>query len=461
MRQNLFYVLTLILLLASCEKNKNAEAPYISGIEIVKYTIDIGDKIVLAPNIKNLKNNIYKWMLDGKEVGTGTSYIFTATKPGEFTIIFQVTNKGGVDKEVFKVKVEKHITLSLDKEIFSISKCKVLKIVPKISGPDRDDYQYEWTMDNVVVGKKKEFDFISTVADATFTLKFTASAGKQKESIICNVKVEDAEYSKYATVLIDFMYAPGGNLWSSPFGSKNTEKLIYPIEEYKQKVSEYLATNPFKYFQIGTWGSYAVFGFDHTIKNQLGKSDIHVSITDFPGTEAAFFVAYDENKNGEPDEDEWHEIKRPYFNVEHTKNYEKTFTYKGVEGVIEEDKIKYVWTDSNNDNGEQKIACSGFPGAYKNKEGVRQFFTEGGWQKNFSLKGRQIKVRISRMGKTKESFNLNIGDAIGENGERVYLPGVDFLKIQNISIMHWQDESQPMDSYIGQKLSKIQDKHIE
>lgn len=459
MKQKLFYLLIFSLFLASCEKDENVEAPDISGIETTDYTLNIGDKVTLAPNIKNLKGNTYSWLLDGKEVDTGTSYTFTATEPGEFTIVFQATNKGGVDKEAFKVKVERLIILSFEKEMFTVSKCKVLQIVPSITGPNRDDYTYEWTINNSVVGKNKDFDFISTAADTTFTLKFTASAGKQKQSAMCKVKVENAEYSKYATTFVDFMYAPKGG-WFLPEeeGSKRT---IYSREEYKQKVTERIqSANPYEEFlRLGNWGSYIVLGFDHTIENQLGKSDIKLYIRDYSEAKNTFFVAYDKNKNGQPDEDEWYEIKMPYLNMEHIENYKKTVTYKGTEGVTNENKIKYKWTDSNNASGEEETYYAAFPGCYKNEEGEILFTKEKGWFQSYTLEGRQMTVRVQRAYTPRKTFNINIGDAIDKNGKSVHLPGADFIKVQNISVVYWQNDAEPMD-YSGQKLTIVHDKHL-
>lgn len=66
-----------------------------------------------------------------------------------------------------------------------------------------------------------------------------------------------------------------------------------------------------------------MFGFDHTIVNVAGKRDFRILGNAFgananPRPDPPFggscepgiiMVAYDKNKNGKPDEDEWYEIR--------------------------------------------------------------------------------------------------------------------------------------------------------
>ena len=73
---------------------------------------------------------------------------------------------------------------------------------------------------------------------------------------------------------------------------------------------------------LGGFGGYVVVGFDHTIANREGSRDFRVLGNAFyaianPDPNApeggscepgGIMVAYDVNKNGKPDEDEWYEI---------------------------------------------------------------------------------------------------------------------------------------------------------
>ena len=79
-------------------------------------------------------------------------------------------------------------------------------------------------------------------------------------------------------------------------------------ETMRKKAEESLKNN--KEITLGAFGGYVVFGFDHMVENVPGQMDFRILGNAFlnvsePGV---VMVAYDKNKNGLPDEDEWYEI---------------------------------------------------------------------------------------------------------------------------------------------------------
>src|SRR3712207_6549561 len=103
MKKKIFYatLLAATFLFIACKEE--VLAPEITGMDTgtAEYTLYIGEKVTLAPNITNLHgSNHYLWLIDNKEVATGNlDYTFTATKPGTFIITFRAENKGGMNEK--------------------------------------------------------------------------------------------------------------------------------------------------------------------------------------------------------------------------------------------------------------------------------------------------------------------------------------------------------------------------
>lgn len=446
----LLAVLLTAMLFTACKEE--FLAPDISGIETADYVLNIGDKLTLAPNITNLKGNDYVWYVNEKKVANATTdYTFVAVNPGTFVVTFKASNKGGAADKAFKIVVEKPIDISFDQAIYVTPKSNVVEIAPKITGPERNDYTYEWMLGDEVLGKKKNLEFI-TITPGKYELKLIVSAGKQTQTTTVNVKVEDADYFKYATTLVDVQFAAGKSSWRYPFGTE-AGSFASPYEEYKQKLSNYIQNKPSAELNIGEWGGYAVYGFDHTIANVPSESDIQVTVTDYSQSETAFFVAYDRNKNGKPDEDEWYEIKSANFGVTQIKDYKKTFTYNGI---YSGNNIEYEWKDSET-NGKIEANFNRFPGCDKKDNKI--ILTEE-WKNTFTLSGRRIITRAQMAFTPNKTYNIDINNAVNKNDEPIFLPGVDFLKVQNICVMYWKDELEPYMYYKGQKISGIEDKHL-
>lgn len=453
----------MLLLLAtiftwSCQEEADVFAPVISGVE-VDTVLNIGDKLVLAPNITNLTDNAYTWLVNGKEVASGqTDYTFTATEPGDFVVIFRAGNKGGTGEQAFKIMVEKTIAITLENGL-TIPMSQVLDIEPSIDGPERNDYEYEWAIGDSIIGQTATLPFIS-VSPGDYTLTLTATAGRQSASASCDVKVEEAEYTGYVTSLLEYQPSPMASFnWTRLTG--NTKSFLLPYDEFLSAVSDHI-TNVRRTDQlvIGDWGGYAVFGFDHTVANIPGKTDIQIYVADYyPNVENTFFVAYDKNKNGKPDDNEWYEIKNNSYGKEDIKDYERTFTFKSID--IETNQQIFEWEDNQGEKGEvvRRVTPSSnagfFPG-YTLRDG--EVHLVDGWKNTFTLKGKRFNGRYYSANKPVLLHNLDINNAIDDEGEHVYLPGIDFLKVQNTRVMYWQDDVEATSTFIT--VSRIKNNHL-
>lgn len=459
MRQKSFYLLLLLATIFtwSCQKEADVFAPVISGTE-VDTVLNIGDKLVLAPNITNLVGVGYTWLVNGKEVASGqTDYTFTATEPGNFVVTFRAANKGGQGEQMFKIMVEKPIAIILENEL-TIPMSKVLDIEPTVSGPERNDYRYEWAIGDSIIGNAATLEFISINA-GDFTLTLTATAGKQSATAACEVTVEEAEYSGYVTSLLEYQPSPMASFnWTRLTG--NTKSFLLPYDEFLSAISEHITERRTDQLVIGDWGGYAVFGFDHTVANVPGKTDIQVYVADYyPDGENAFFIAYDKNKNGKPDDDEWYEIKNSNYGKENIKDYEVTFTFKNID--IETNQQVFEWEDNQGEKGEvtRRITPSSnagfFPG-YTLKNG--EVHLVDGWKSSFTLKAKRFNKRYHSANKPVLLFNIDINNAVNEEGQYVYLPGVDFLKVQNTRVMYWQQNTEQALTFIT--VSRIKNNHL-
>lgn len=93
-------------------------------------------------------------------------------------------------------------------------------------------------------------------------------------------------------------------------------------ENMNQKVLDAIGNGNRSMISLGGYGGYVTVGFDHTIENKAGLRDFRVLGNAFysaanPNPDAPvggscepgiIMVAYDKNKNGVPDDDEWYEI---------------------------------------------------------------------------------------------------------------------------------------------------------
>lgn len=471
MKLKSFYLLLLLATIFtwSCEKDADVFAPVISGAD-VDTVLNIGDKLVLAPDITNLVGVGYTWLVNGEEVASGkTDYTFAAIEPGNFVVTFRAANKGGQGEQKFKILVEKPIAITL-KSGLTVPICQVLDIEPYVDGPERNDYEYQWAIGDSIIGQSATLPFIS-VKPGDYTLMLTATAGKQSTTASCGVVVEEAEYSPYVTSLLE--YSPNyGNLstarWLTPFYS-NTTEFSYPYNEYLTAVSEYFKTNYFQELELGWWGGSAVLGFDHTVANVSGYTgDIQLYVFDFPQNEHAFWVAYDKNKNGKPDEDEWYEIKTEYWGKGDVINYEQKLAINVITLESGNAQIAQEWTDNQGGEGVATIGNGPLdellgliPGGYVENGELAIY---DGWKNTFTISGRMVKTQFPRRGAGsgpgRLTYNIRIADAVDKEGNAVWLPGVDFLKVQNISMPYREDNLQQPRQYYSARIFTIKDNHL-
>lgn len=323
--------------------------------------------------------------------------------------------------------------------------------------------------------------FIAAV-EGEYVLKVTG--GDIEGKVIITVAKPTKQPSPYIAKVFDYMPAPG--------------QFVNKLPEYEegdthsdmvQKANEWLVGADAWTITLGGWGGYVVFGFDHTIVNVAGRRDFRINGNAFgsamsrPGAPfggscepGIIMVAYDKNKNGKPDDDEWYEIKgsanfsaesEPWYGIalengndrRVIRDYEMTYHRP----LSEESKIEaqpdnpnsfasiqnYIyWEDNKNNSG------------YKAKNVYHNQTYYPAWVEDDKLTFNGIRLpenginegeNIPGMNDANVYFVLygfrygyadnypNIHDnsaididwAIDKEGNRVDLPGIDFVKIYN------------------------------
>ena len=135
--------LTLILLLASCNKENSEPENVDSPLPVItwvissgRFTIQTGESIQLVPDIENLdETSVYVWTYEGEVIGHENYYTFTSNEPGIYYIQLTVNNRYG------KVSVEVKITVE-DAENVEL---------PAI--PVNTEWQFPWTEINGALGR--------------------------------------------------------------------------------------------------------------------------------------------------------------------------------------------------------------------------------------------------------------------------------------------------------------------
>lgn len=452
-------MLVIFLLLASACKKVGEVKPNISGVSADTTILNIGDKLTLAPNITNTKGNSYTWLVNGKEAASGRlNYTFQATEPGIFEITFKVVNKGGTDQQSFKLMVERPIALSLTDQL-SVSMCSVLEIMPAITGPDRKDYEYEWSIGDSVIAKKLNLSFISP-EPGTYELTLRATAGKQTATATRRIAVKAEQYVKNAYTVIEYAPAPGKNHNWSIIGSADNWKYgdEYPLayNDFLTKATSIRKVNANAALFLGSWGGSATFKFDHTVANISGKTDLELTAFCSNHDLPAVYVAYDRNKNGMPDEEEWYELKNDDYGLEDIAAYEMSFTYNKTETDSRRIYSYFNWNDnqSNPVKGEvltnktftSAMTTAGtfssrglFPGLNVGDNATKQAIILDGWKTNFSRKGKRITRDLTGAAPFFQKLNIDIDMAVNKKGETVQLPGIDFVRIQKVVYPFQQD----------------------
>lgn len=455
------------------------EPPVITKLED-KYTITVETDLKLSPVVISDTETTYSWILDEEEVAITNEYLFKTSSPGKYGLLLKVTNQGGTsEKEVSvivnpkarTVQAETYTILSLEAPDYIGEETSVRWEVVKTP---TELYRLSYADSRqplFVTTKEGEYDLI-------------VSDGEIEGEITIVVKKKTAKLSAYISKVFDYLPAPGQFVNKLPdYQPGDTH------EDMVRKANEWLVGEDAWMISLGGWGGYVTVGFDHTIVNVPGKRDFRIRGNAFgaalgrPGAPfggscepGIVMVAYDKNKNGKPDDDEWYEIKgssnfsaeeEPWYGFAQEngndtrvfRDYEMTY-YKPEKEASEiigepDNPLAFVaiqnyirWEDNKNNSG------------YKVKNIYHQQSYYPAWINEDQLTFRGIRLPENGINEGEYVPGINDGNiyfvlygfrygyvdnypnvengsaididwAIDKEGNKADLPGIDFVKIYN------------------------------
>ncbi|MBD8389000.1 fasciclin domain-containing protein [Dysgonomonas sp. BGC7] len=340
-------------------------------------------------------------------------------------------------------------------ESYTTDRCKLLTIIPEIKGFEKGTFEWKLVKtpegaSDSVLSKVKDLSFI-TVEEGEYVISLTAKDGALKASASTKIRVtkEKTAYSAYISNVFDYLPGVGQFVNDLPEYETGDTK-----ETMRKKAENSLKGGNSSMIHLGGFGGYVTFGFDHTVVNIPGKRDFRVKGNAFwaasnPNPEAPkrggscepgiIMVAYDKNGNGKPDEDEWYEIAgSEYYKPTTIKNYEITY-YKPTTEPTGATAEYIKWEDNQGKSGYKA----------KNAFHSQPYFPEWITDNKITFKGTLLPnnaVDESGQGSywvlyaydwgyadnapnTDDESAIDINWAVDAQGNKVHLPGIDFVKV--------------------------------
>jgi hypothetical protein len=317
---------------------------------------------------------------------------------------------------------------------FDVTISKVLELRPEVI--DLDGATFEWTQEfggeKSIISEEVNYDFITlTTGEYKLSLKATLPSGKILDvTTVITVTAPETDLSAFPNRIFDFIPAPGQTLLIN-----KPDNNPYTKEEALSAVYEQLKTGNGNVY-MGAFGGYMIVGFDHTIMNRPGFCDFTTKYGGMNVSPSIIWVAYDANKNGRPDDNEWYEIKGSEYGGENdlgiqSYTYETTKTDDG-----------YAWTTQDGKTG--FVHDSMYGSSIMARVAVAPWISGP----TYTLTGRQLKPDINESNTFKpvlpfawgyaanqpngsKQAAIDIDWAIDAEGNSVRLPGVDFIKVVN------------------------------
>ena len=427
----------------------------------------------------------YQWKLDNEVISKVKKLEYTFNEVGEYTLLLIASQEINSFEYPVKVIVGYDYILQKDDITFDIPEDGLIAEIDKlfkleIKTVSDEGLTYEWFLDEESEGTRKEFEYMFDT-NGEYDLKLVVSQADIKYEYSFIVKAEFSGTvappfegdSPYITKVFDYVPAVG------QFTNKLPKYEIGDTQEVmNEKVLATIGNGKKGMITLGGYGGYVVVGFDHTIQNIKGKRDFRVLGNAFyananpkPGAPVGgscepgiIMVAYDKNKNGKPDDDEWYEISGSG-HEDHTKeawyemavvNKNDTKLYRNYEIIYhkpDENKepvkdpkqnfatdAEYIKWEDNQGNSGYKVK-----NVYHNQSYYPQWIVED----KLIFKGTclpQNGIDESGQGNyyvlykfdygyadnelnNKDDSAIDIDWAINSKGQKVNLPGVDFVKV--------------------------------
>lgn len=340
------------------------------------------------------------------------------------------------------------VNLGID-EVYYIPRMSKLPLESALTGKE-----YRWTVDGTTVGTDSRYIFLAQEeGDYRLTFDIIDAETPYHFEFTVHVLHEEIEYSPYIARVYEYCPAPGQFVNEMPQYSPGDT-----YADILQKAEDCISGTNDIMITLGGYGGYVTFGFDHTVVNVPGENDFRIwgnafyelTNPDAKGGSAEpgiVMVSYDRNCNGLPD-DEWYELAGSEYRSAATRhNYTITYRRPDPAHIPVEDESGYLddleyipWSDSLGDTGfiSKNIFHNQsyyplwtdadeltFTGSLLAPNGI-----------DLSGTGRYYVLYAYDWGYVDNHPNdfadlnsFDIGNAVDAEGNRVNLPGADFVRV--------------------------------
>ena len=256
--------------------------------------------------------------------------------------------------------------------------------------------------------------------------------------------------SPYINKVYEFLPAPGQFTNAMPAFEEGDDAAAMCL-----KMEKMITGTKKQVVSLGAWGGYVVFGFDHMVENQSGKLDLQIWGNAFfsdktnpsgggssePGI---VYVSYDADGNGLPD-DEWYELAgSEYSSTDTHRNYSVTYYRTPADHVATPDTVNKAFVDTTFVRWKDNEGNEGY--IVKNSFHKQAYYPEWIAEDSLVYKGTRLKNNARLIGTTYVQYaydygyvdnypndnihsKLNIDWAVDEDGHKVHLPGIHFVKV--------------------------------
>jgi heme/copper-type cytochrome/quinol oxidase subunit 2 len=353
---------------------------------------------------------------------------------------------------------------------YNTQRATIVTLTPK--GVVSTDATYSWSVQNAPsenyslsnATSKEAFFGAAEVGVYELEVVITDKGNTQTQKVTVNITKEAKEFKTFIDKVFEFKPAPGQFINDLPAANdgETTARIL-------ERANSFIAKKNGDLISLGAFGGYVVFGFDHTILNVKGKRDFRVLGNAFwaqanPNPDATMrggsseagviMVSYDKNKNGLPD-DEWFEIEGGGHKMEKTiHNYEITYHRPdpnkipvpgGGTGTVLFTDMEYIyWKDNQGKEGylaqnnaynhsleywpkwlkdQPTITFKGtrLPDNAVDESGTGSYFVQYAFLYGYA----------DNAPNNDDDSGIDIDWAIDKNGNKIQLPGIDFVKVYN------------------------------
>ncbi|MCI6702488.1 MAG: cell surface protein [Prevotella sp.] len=355
---------------------------------------------------------------------------------------------------LFSCNRETEIVSSGINDYYYLPRMKKLRLSTAYTG---DNYRWYITREDgtdSLVSTDRTYIFLSA-EEKTYSLRFEMD--DEGMTFVHRFPVivmhEEVEYSPYTAKVYEYRPAPGQFVNELPvYEEGDTEA------DMIKKVEESLTNDVM--VSLGGYGGYVTFGFDHTVMNRPGTYDFYIKGNSFYSDIPAYkekkggsaepgivMVSLDVNVNGLPD-DPWYELAGSEYHKPSTaRGYSITYhrpsdDHQPVPGfspmITDTEYIR--WTDNRGKSGFMaknmyhvqdyypkwlKDDQLTFNGTLLPKNGI----DESGIGSYFVLYAYDWGYVDNHPNRFIDLNSFDIDWAVDAEGNRVYLPGVDFIRV--------------------------------